>query len=100
MLSDKGAQILLLLKNDKGDESKDFDTMSHLQRQGYIELRAGRISDISPLGEEALADYLNNQEIRQTAIEANKKAQRANIISVISLFIAFVIPIITALIKS
>lgn len=81
MLSEKGAEILLLIKNEDYGEILDFNTFSYLKEKGYIQYSQDKTSYLSPLGEEVLDDYLYTQNLKQIAENANSIAENANSIA-------------------
>ena len=91
MLSNQCAKILLLIRNQQFDEIIDFNTFKFLQEKKYIEYSPDKTAYLSPLGEEVLDDYLHAQELKSIAEKANKKADRANILALISLVVSILV---------
>ncbi len=109
MLSDKCVKILLLIKSDKIEEIKDFDSLSYLEKNGLVSTAGNQQIYVTPFGEEQLDNYYfhkDNLEVQKSnlneTIKASKQSKNANIIAICALIFSVLIniPAIINLIKS
>lgn len=100
MISANEYEIFQIIKAERYDDLHDDYTVSKMIEEGLLEYTGAKIISISKDGERAFEEYQNflEQEQRekynlQLSEEANTKASRANILSIIAIVVPSVFSI-------